>query len=142
MKQKNNIYTLLAVSNLNTILGNLDVEKTSNIEPAITSLLNSYVKNQYEKLNKLLLNNGSILKAILILVQKYSYVKALQDKTQKSIYEALGYIRKQALKDGRPINVLQTDNGIEFRNASINNWAERHDIEQEDDKKCRSSTKI
>ena len=44
------------------------------------------------------------------------------------------------MNDGRPINVLQTDNGREFQNASISNWAERHDIEQvfcdKDDKKC------
>ena len=44
------------------------------------------------------------------------------------------------MQDGRPINVLQTDNGREFQNASIRNWAERHDIEQvfcdKDDKKC------
>jgi transposase InsO family protein len=34
------------------------------------------------------------------------------------------------LQDGRPINVIQTDNGREFQNASIRNWAERYDIEQ------------
>ena len=60
--------------------------------------------------------------------------------TQKSVIEALEYIRKQALQDGRPINVIQTDNGREFQNASIRNWAKRHDIEQvfcdKDDKKC------
>ena len=71
---------------------------------------------------------------------KYLYVKALQEKTQKSVNEALEFIWKQALQDGRPINILQTDNGREFQNASIRHWAERHDIEKafcdKDDKKC------
>ena len=29
-------------------------------------------------------------------------------------------IRRQVLKDGRPLKVLQTDNGKEFQNAAIN----------------------
>ena len=45
-----------------------------------------------------------------------------------------------ALKEGRPIKVLQTDNGKEFQNSTINRWMERHDIISQycerDDKKC------
>ena len=91
---------------------------------------------RYKKQN----SNFHILLVVINVNTKYSYVEALKDKTQKSVYEALEYIQKQALKDGRPINVLQTDNGKEFQNSSIRSWAERYNIEQvfcdKDDKKC------
>ena len=42
--------------------------------------------------------------------------------------------------DGRPLKVLQTDNGREFQNSSIKAWFEQHDIVaqycEKDDKKC------
>ncbi len=59
-------------------------------------------------------NNCHILLVVINVNTKYAYVKALKDKTQKSVYDALENIRKQSLNDGRPINVLQTDNGKEF----------------------------
>ncbi len=61
---------------------------------------------------------------------KYAYVAALQDKTSESINKALDIVRKNALDDGRPITVLQTDNGKEFQNKIINNWASKNQIEQ------------
>ncbi len=55
--------------------------------------------------------------------------KVSKIKTQKSVYDALENIRKQSLNDGRPINVLQTDNGKEFHNSSITEWTGKHHIE-------------
>jgi molybdopterin converting factor small subunit len=71
---------------------------------------------------------------------KFVYSEALKDKTQTSVLGALESIRRMALKEGRPIKVLQTDNGKEFQNSTINRWMERHDIISQycerDDKKC------
>lgn len=67
-------------------------------------------------------------------------MEALKDKSQISILGSLENIRRTAIKDGRPINVLQSDNGKEFRNAAVHNWAARFNIEQhcceKDNKKC------
>ena len=91
---------------------------------------------RYKKQN----NNFHILLVVINVNTKYAYVVALQDKSTESINEALDIVRKQALKDGRPINVLQTDNGREFQNKAINIWAQKHKIEQifceKGDKKC------
>ena len=65
---------------------------------------------RYKKQN----SNFHILLVVIV-------VNNFKGKTQKSVYEALEYIQKQALKHGRPINVLHTDNGKEFQNASIRN---------------------
>ena len=44
------------------------------------------------------------------------------------------------MKEGRPIKVLQTDNGKEFQNSTIKRWMVQHDITaqycEKDDKKC------
>jgi hypothetical protein len=49
-------------------------------------------------------------------------------------------IRKKAVKDGRPLNVFQTDNGKEFQNRKITNWMDQHLITsqycEKDEKKC------
>ena len=56
------------------------------------------------------------------------YTEALTDKTQISVLDALETIRQKALRDGRPLKVLQTYNGKEFQNASMNAWFEQHGI--------------
>ena len=53
------------------------------------------------------------------------YVDALKDKTQYSVLDSLETIR---IMDGRPLKVLQTDNGKEFQNAAIKAWFEQHDL--------------
>ena len=49
-------------------------------------------------------------------------------------------IQKKALKDGRPLLALQTDNGKEFQNAAIKEWMDTYNIKshycQKEDKKC------
>ena len=42
----------------------------------------------------------------------------MKDKRTETVLHALETIRKKAANDGRPIAVLQTDNGSEFVNNS------------------------
>ena len=71
---------------------------------------------------------------------KYAYVVALKDKTQETVLTALDSIHQKSINDGRPLKVLQTDNGKEFQNARIKNWIHEHKISsqycEKDDKKC------
>jgi hypothetical protein len=71
---------------------------------------------------------------------KYAYVAALKDKTQETVVGAFEIIRQQSINDGRPLKVLQTDNGKEFQNKRVTNWMNQHNITsqycQKDDKKC------
>jgi hypothetical protein len=46
----------------------------------------------------------------------------------RSVLNALESIRQKALKDGRPLSVLQSDNGKEFQNHAIRTWMVQHDI--------------
>ena len=68
------------------------------------------------------------------------YAEPLKTKTQTSVLDALEIIRKKALKEGRQIKVLQTDNGKEFQNSTIKRWMVQRDItaqySEKDDKKC------
>ena len=66
-------------------------------------------------------NNYHILLTVINVNTKYAYVVALKDKTQISVLDALETIRKKAVKDGRPLKVIQTDNGKEFQNRKITN---------------------
>ncbi len=113
----------------------------SNVMPRIHRNIGHYQADltfltRYKRQN----NNYHILLAVINVNTKYAYVEALKDKTQKAVYDAFKTIRKQALNDGRTINVLQSDNGKEFQNSSITEWAEKHLIEhvfcERDDKKC------
>ena len=85
-------------------------------------------------------NNYHILLTIVNVNTKFAYIAALKDKTQISVLDALETIRKKAVKDGRPLNVFQTDNGKEFQNRKITNWMDQHHITsqycEKDDKKC------
>ena len=71
---------------------------------------------------------------------KYAYVPALKDKTQETVVGAFEIIRQQSINDGRPLKVLQTDNGKEFQNKRITSWIAQHNITaqycEKDDKKC------
>jgi hypothetical protein len=71
---------------------------------------------------------------------KYAYVAALKDKTQETVVGAFERIRQQSINDGRPLKVLQTDNGQEFQKKRITNWMDQHKIAsqycEKDDKKC------
>jgi hypothetical protein len=64
----------------------------------------------------------------------------LKDKTQESVLHALERIRQRSIIDGRPLNVLQTDNGKEFTNNKIINWMNVNNIKsqycEKEDKKC------
>jgi len=91
---------------------------------------------RYKKQN----SNYHILLNVINFNTKYVYVEALKDKTQASVLDGLERIRQKAIKDGRPINVFQTDNGKEFQNNRINKWMELYQITvqycEKDDKKC------
>ena len=77
---------------------------------------------------------------------KYAYSTALKDKTQETVLSALDRIRQKSITDGRPLKVLQTDNGKEFQNNRIANWMIEHNITlqycEKDDKKFTSPTII
>jgi hypothetical protein len=91
---------------------------------------------RYKKQN----SNYHILLNVINVNTKYAYIEALRDKTQYSVLNALESIRQKALKDGRPLHVLQSDNGKEFQNHAIRAWMVQHDITTQycdrDDKKC------
>ena len=61
-------------------------------------------------------------------------------ETQESVLNALERIRQRSIIDGRPLNVLQTDNGKEFTNNKIINWMNVKNIKsqycEKEDKKC------
>jgi hypothetical protein len=115
--------------------------KTSKIVPRIHGKVGHYQADltfltRYKKQN----SNNHILLNVINVNTKYAYVKALKDKTQGSVLDALERIRQKAIKDGRPIKVFQTDNGKEFQNHQISKWMELHQIAvqycEKDDKKC------
>jgi hypothetical protein len=56
-------------------------------------------------------SNYHILLVVINVNTKYAYVAAFKDKTQETVLGAFERIRLQAIKDGRPLKVLQTDNG-------------------------------
>ncbi|KAI3655863.1 hypothetical protein MP638_001792, partial [Amoeboaphelidium occidentale] len=70
----------------------------------------------------------------------YAYVVALKDKTQGTVNVAFESIRLKAIKDGRPLKVLQTDNGKKFQNNQITKWLHEKEITAQycdkDDTKC------
>ena len=85
-------------------------------------------------------SNYHILLVVINVNTKFAYVAALKDKTQETVLGAFERIHQQAINDGRPLKVLQTDNGKEFQNNRITNWMSQHKISsqycQKDDKKC------
>ena len=91
---------------------------------------------KYRKQN----SNFHVLLNIINVNTKYVYVEALKDKTTETVLQALETVRKKALNDGRPITVLQTDNGSEFINKMTIQWMRKNKITpqycQKDDKKC------
>ena len=91
---------------------------------------------KYKKQN----SNYHILLNLVNVNTKYAYAEALKNKTAESVLNALETIRLQALNDGRPITVLQTDNGSEFNNNTIVQWMHKYGITsrycQKGDKKC------
>ena len=66
---------------------------------------------RYKKQN----SNYHTLLNVINVNTKYAYSVALKDKPQTSVLDALESIRRITLKEGRPIKVLQTDNGKEFQ---------------------------
>eukprot|EP00835_Amoeboradix_gromovi_P002672 NODE_156_length_16689_cov_0.273960.p5 type:complete len:344 gc:universal NODE_156_length_16689_cov_0.273960:13130-12099(-) len=85
-------------------------------------------------------SNYHILLVVINDNTKYAYVAALKDKSQETVVGAFERIRQQSINDGRPLKVLQTDNGKEFQNNCITNWTDEHNISsqycEKDDKKC------
>jgi transposase InsO family protein len=81
-----------------------------------------------------------ILLVVINVNTKFAYVAALKDKTQETVLNALDRIRQKSINDGRPLKVLQTDNGKEFQNARIKNWIHEHNISsqycEKENKKC------
>jgi hypothetical protein len=73
-------------------------------------------------------NNYHILLTVINVNTKFAYVVALKDKTRIIVLDALETVRKKTVKDGRPLNVFQTDNGKEFQNRNITNWMDQHHI--------------
>jgi Integrase core domain len=84
--------------------------------------------------------NYHILLNVINVNTRYAYVEALKDKTTPAMLNALENIRRKAFNDGRPITILQTDNGSEFINNTIIQWMRQHKITtqycQKEDKKC------
>ena len=64
----------------------------------------------------------------------------MKDKRTETVLHALETIRKKAVNDGRPIAVLQTDNGSEFVNNLTIQWMRKANITpqycQKDVKRC------
>ena len=91
---------------------------------------------KYKKQN----SNYHILLNVININTRYAYVEAQKDKTTHSMLNALEAIRIKALNDGRPITILQTDNGSEFINNTTVQWMHQHKITpqycQKGDKKC------
>jgi IS30 family transposase len=113
----------------------------SNQTPRIHGKIGHYQADltfltRYKKQN----SNYHILLNVVNVNTKFAYVEALRDKTQYSVLNALESIRQKALKDGRPLHVLQSDNGKEFQNHAIRTWMGQHNITPQycdrDDKKC------
>jgi IS30 family transposase len=91
---------------------------------------------RYKKQN----SNYHILLNVINVNTEFAYVEVLKDKTQYSVLNALESMRQKALKDGRPLHVLRSDNGKEFQNHAIRTWMVQHNITPQycdrDDKKC------
>ena len=85
-------------------------------------------------------SNYHILLNVINVNTKYAYTVALKDKTQDAVLHALERIRQISIIDGRPLKVLQTDNGKEFTNNKIMKWMNQHQIKsqycEKEDKKC------
>jgi hypothetical protein len=94
------------------------------------------ILTRYQRQN----SNHHILLVATNVNTKYAYVAALKEKTQGTVLNALDRIRQKSINDGRPLKVLQTDNGKEFQNNRIANWMNEHNIIYQfcdiDDKKC------
>ena len=91
---------------------------------------------KYKKQN----SNYHILLNIINVNTRYVYVEPLKDKTTLTMLNALESIRSRSFNDGRPITILQTDNGSEFINNTTIQWMRQHKITpqycQKEDKKC------
>jgi hypothetical protein len=85
-------------------------------------------------------SNYHILLNVINVNTTYVYGVALKDKTQGTVLNALERIRQRSIIDGRPLKVLQTDNGKEFTNNKIINWMQTNNIKsqycEKVDKKC------
>jgi hypothetical protein len=115
--------------------------KNGKLTPKIHGKLGHYQADltflaRYQRQN----SNYHILLVVINVNTKYAYVAALKDKTQQTVLNALDRIRQQSINDGRPLKVLQTDNGKEFKNNLISNWMNQHHITshycEKGDKKC------
>ena len=73
---------------------------------------------KYKKQN----SNYHILLNVININTRYVYSEALKDKKTETMLNALENIRIKALNDGRPITILQTDNGSEFINITALQW--------------------
>jgi hypothetical protein len=91
---------------------------------------------KYKKQNR----NFHILLNVVNVNTKYAYVEALKNKGKETVLNALEIIRLKALNDGRPITILQADNGSEFMNNTAVKWMHKYRITprhcQKDDKQC------
>jgi hypothetical protein len=115
--------------------------KNANLTPKIHGKLGQYQADltfltRYQRKN----SNYDILLVVINVNTKYANVAALKDKTQETVLNALDRIYQKSINDGRPLKVLQMDNGKEFRNHRISNWMNEHNIISQycdiDDKKC------
>ena len=91
-------------------------------------------------------SNYHILLVVINVNTKYAYVAAVKDKDQETVLGAFERIREQAINDGRPLKVLQTDNGKEFQNKRITTWMLQHKITSQycetDDKRFNRTIKL
>jgi Integrase core domain len=115
--------------------------KQPKTEPKIHGKIGHYHADftfltRYQKYN----SNYHILLNVINVNTKFAYSVALKDKIMVAVLNALESIRQKAINEGRPLRVLQTDNGIEFQNHQITKWLQEKGIAAQycdkEDKKC------
>jgi len=94
--------------------------------------------DQYKNQNR----GFHIIFSLISINNKYAFSRILKNKNQDTIISALDDIIKEAEKIGKPIKILQTDNGTEFLNNKMTKFLKEKNISQTlcqaGDKKCLS----
>ena len=80
--------------------------------------------DQYKQYN----SNYSIILTMVEITSKKAYAIALKNKNSESMREAFETLIKRIFKEGNTVAVLQTDNGNEFTNKSVQELLEQYSI--------------
>lgn len=91
---------------------------------------------QYKRYN----SNHSIILTLIEINTKKAYCVALKNKNADSMLEGFKELVQVLLSENKAIAVLQTDNGTEYTNKTLQDYFESegivHSLCQKDDKKC------